>query len=146
MFSTFRRLVGTDSVMSSISAGAAPVLFPFKHKHRMGEHRTLKCLKWRVCGDAVVASERVTVLDICLQHEGRLISGQFPDVTRFRTTPTREDGLSRCSQIAHPIHDSIHGAYIALPIAFNSHYRDRTWLPAFAPTHGEQVHGVVPRS
>src|SRR6266446_3681344 len=123
-----------------------PALFPFQHKHRMGEHRTLKLLQGRVCGDAIVASEGVAALDIFSQHEGRLALRQFSNVDRFSTTPTREDGLSRCSQIAHPIHYSIHGAHIALPIALPNRYRDRTRQSAFAPTHCEQVHGVIPSS
>src|SRR2546425_8449650 len=109
----------------------------------MGEHRTLKLLQGRVCGDAIVASEGVAALDIFSQHEGRLALRQFSNVDRFSTTPTREDGLSRCAQIAHPIHDSIHGAHIALPIVLPNRYRDSTRQPAVAPTHREQVHGVV---
>src|SRR2546429_8776728 len=112
----------------------------------MGEHRMLKLLKGRVCGDAIVASEGITTLDIFSQHKGRLALRQFSDVDRLRTPPTREDGLSRYPQIAHPIHDSKHGAHIALPIVLPNRYRDRTWLPAFAPTHREQVHGVIPSS
>src|SRR5438132_10768463 len=111
----------------------------------MAEHRTLKILKGRVCGDAIVASEGVAVLDFFSQNEGRLAFGQFSYVDRFRTTPTREDGLSRCPQIAHPIHYSIRGAHIALPIPLNNREHDSTRLPAFAPTHREQVHGVVPK-
>src|SRR5205085_11406479 len=64
----------------------------------------------------------------------------------FRTTPTGENGLSRCPQSAHPIHYSKHGAHIALPIVLPKRYRDRTRLPTFAPTHREQVHGVIPSS
>src|SRR6266699_4544043 len=112
----------------------------------MGEHRTLKLLKGRVCGDTIVASEGVAALDIFSQNEGRLAFAQFSYVDRFRTTPTCEDGLSRCPQIAHPIHYSKHRAHIALPIVLPNRYRDRTRLPAFAPTHREQVHGVIPSS
>src|SRR6266480_948870 len=111
----------------------------------MADRRTLELLKGRVRSDPKVASEGVA-LDICSQNEGRLVCGQFSCRDRFRTTPTREDGLSRCPQIAHPIHYSIRGGQIALPIALKKHYRDRTRLPAFAPTHREQVHGVVPKS
>src|SRR5437588_9260992 len=92
-----------------------PALFLFQLKHRMSDGRTLKLLKGRVRGDAKVASESVT-LDICSQNEGRLAFGQFSCADRFRTTPTREDGLSCCPQIAYPIHYSIRGGHIALPI------------------------------
>src|SRR6266567_8229562 len=112
----------------------------------MAHRRTLKLLKGRFRGDAKVTTEGVTALDFFLQNEGRLAFGQFYCVDRFRTTPTREGGLSRCPQIAHPSHDSKRGAQIALPIALNDRYRDRARLPAFAPTHREQVHGVVPKS
>src|SRR6266567_8212041 len=112
----------------------------------MAHRRTLKLLKGRFRGDAKVTTEGVTALDFFLQNESRLAFGQFYYVVRFRTTPTREGGLSRCPQIAHPIHDSKHGAHIALPIVLPNRYRDRTRLPAFAPTHREQVHGVIPSS
>src|SRR5947209_1268036 len=127
-------------------AESFPALFPFQHKNWMGEHHTLKLLKGRVCGDTIVASEGVAALDILLQNEGRLALRQFSDIDRFRTTPTREDGLSCCPQIAHPINYSKHGAHIALPIVLPNRYRDRTRLPAFAPTYREQVHGVIPSS
>src|SRR6266699_2525041 len=112
----------------------------------MADRGTLKLLKGRVRGDAKVASKGVATLDIFSQNEGRLLGRQFSCVDRFSTTPTREDGLSRRSQIAYPIHDPIRGSQIALPILLNNHYRDRTRQPAFAPTHREQVHGVVPGS
>src|SRR5579859_244697 len=112
----------------------------------MGEHCTLKVLKGRFCGDAKVASEGVATLDIFSQNEGRLALRQFSCGDCFRTTPTCEGGLSRCSQIAHPSHDSKHGAHIALPIALPNRYRECTRLPACAPTHREQVHGVIPSS
>src|SRR6266566_9890669 len=111
----------------------------------MADRRTLELLKGRVRGDAKVASEGVA-LDICSQNEGRLVCGQFSCRDRFSTTPTREDGLSRYPQIAHPIHDTIRGGQIALPILLKNHDRVRTWLTACAPTHREQVHRVVPGS
>src|SRR5258708_3009215 len=111
----------------------------------MGDHRTLKLLKGRVCGDAVEASEGVAAPGFFSQNEGRLVCGQFYCVDRFRTTPTSEGGLSRCPQIAHPIHDSIRGAYIALRVPLHNREHDSTRLPAFAPTHREQVHGVAPK-
>src|ERR1700694_6110061 len=94
----------------------SPALFPFQHKQRMGEHRALKLLKRRVRGDAIEAPEGIAALNFFLQNEGRLACGQFSCVDRFRTTPAREDSLSRGPQMAHPIHYSIRGAYIALPI------------------------------
>src|SRR5207245_6270312 len=109
----------------------------------MADRRTLELLKGRVRSDAKVASEGVA-LDICSQNEGRLVCGQFSCRDRFSTTPTREDGLSRCPQIAHPIHDTIRGGQIALPILLKNHDRVRMWLTAFATTHSEQVHGVCP--
>jgi len=99
----------------------------------MGEHRTLKFLKGRVCGDAIGASEGVAALDIFSQNEGRLALRQFSYGDRFSTTLTCEDGLSRCPQIAHPIHYSIHGAHIALPIALNNRERDRRGSPLLRP-------------
>src|SRR4051812_16216307 len=99
---------------------------------------TLKLLKRRFPRDAKVASEGVATFDVFLQNEGRLAFSQFSCVDSFRTTPTREGGLSRSPQIAHPIHYSKWGGQIALLIAFNDHYRDRTRLPAFAPTHRKQ--------
>src|SRR5258706_15273159 len=103
----------------------------------MAGRRTLKLLKGRVRSDLIVARKGVAPLDILLQNEGRLAFGQFSGVDRFSTTPTREGGLSRIPQIAHPIHYSKRGGQIALPIALNDHYRDRTRLPAFAPTYRE---------
>src|SRR5437588_10305037 len=111
----------------------------------MVERSTLKILKGRFCGDLIVASKGVASLDIFLQNEGRLACGQFSCVDRFSTTPTREDGLSRCSQIAYPVHDSIRGIHIAHPILLNNHYRDSTRMPAFEPTHLMLIHVVILR-
>src|SRR5258708_7377091 len=111
----------------------------------MGDHRTLKLLKGRVCGDAVEASEGVAASGVFSQNEGRLVCGQFSCVDRFSATPPCEDSLSRYPQIAHPIHYSIRGAYIALPVPLHNREHDSTRLPAFAPTHREQVHGVAPK-
>src|SRR6266581_7076675 len=121
-------------------------LFAFQQKQRMADHRTLKLLKGRVRSDLIVARKGVATLDILLQNEGRLAFRQFSCVDCFRPTPTREDGLSRCPQIAHPIHDSKRGGQIALPIALNKHDWDRTRLPAFAPMYHEQVCRVTSQS
>src|SRR5436305_15075001 len=118
-------------------------LFAFQHKERMAEHRTLKLLKRRVHGDAKGASEGVAAPGFFLQKEGCLPLRQFSCLDRFRATPTREGGLSCCPQIAHPIHYSKRGTHIALAIVRKYGDRDGTWLPAFAPTHGEQIHRVV---
>ena len=85
----------------------------------MADRGTLKLLKGRVRGDAKGASEGVATLDIFSHNEGCLAFGQFSYCDRFRTTPTREDGLSRCPQIAHPIPYSKRSAQIALPILLN---------------------------
>src|ERR1700680_4742837 len=111
----------------------------------MGEHRTLELLKRRGCGDAVEASEGVAAPGFFSQNEGRLVFGQFSCVDRFSATPTCEDSLSRCPQIAHPIHYSIRGAYIALPVPLHNREHDSTRQPACAPTDREQVHRVVPK-
>src|SRR5436309_15460221 len=101
----------------------------------MVERSTLKILKGRFCGDLIVASKGVASLDIILQNEGRLACGQCSCVNRFSTTPTREDGLSRVSQIAYPVHDSIRLSQIAHPIPMNNHHRISTRQPAYTPTH-----------
>src|SRR5260370_3307200 len=46
-----------------------PPLFPFQHKQRMADRRTLKLLKGRVRGDAIGANEGVAVLDFFSQNE-----------------------------------------------------------------------------
>src|SRR6202521_5687634 len=111
----------------------------------MGDHSTLKLLKRRVCGDAVEASEGVAAPGFFSQDEGRLVFWQLYRVDRFSATPTCEDSLSRNPQIAHPIHYSIRGAYIALPVPLHNREHDSMRQPAFAPTHCEQVHGVAPK-
>src|SRR5438270_13211465 len=87
--------------------------------------------------------ERITVLDFFPYHDGRLACRQFLRGNRFRTMPPCKDGLTRCPQIAHPIHDSEWGPYIAHATMLNNRERNSTWLSTFASAHREKVHRVV---
>ena len=113
----------------------------YQHKQRMADHGPLKRFEWRVGGDAVVTGEVIDALGVCLQHEGRLISGQFSGFDRFPTMPKCDGSRTRCPQNAHSIHHAIGGAGVALAIPLNHRDRDRVRLSTFAPMHREQVHG-----
>lgn len=86
----------------------------------MGKHRLLTLLKGRVRRDPIElgchGASQGSALDLGSQHEGCFALRQFSGGDRFGATPTREDGLPRYPQIAHPIHDPIRGGEIALPL------------------------------
>ncbi len=121
-------------------------LLPFEQKYRMADSRTLEIIERRHCGDAKVMSERVTALEIFLQYEGSLAGRQLSHVDGFGTSPTCKSCLARCSQIAHPIHNSIWRANVAFLVLLDKRDWNGTRLTAFATTHCEQVQGVVPKS
>src|SRR5579859_3134468 len=110
----------------------------------MGEYGALKLLRRRVYGDAIGSNEGISGLDLFLQNDSRFAGGQFSGADCFRTATAREDSLSRSPQIAHPIHYSKGGTYIALPVPCDNRYRDSTRKTAFAPAYREQIHGVAP--
>src|SRR4051794_4171379 len=107
----------------------------------MGEDCTIEICRRGFRGQAKEAPDRVPRLDQSLESNGRFRVRELRRRDYLGTTTTCEGGLSRCSQVAHPIDRAIGCEQITLSIAFNHGHRRRTRLPTLATRYRDQVHG-----